>query len=79
MGFSEVFVRGVSSGSTTNNVFSFLILPHRETAEAMAYSLSLSLLYLGLLCGKGLVSARGSELFAPGTSQPRQKHVIYFT
>jgi len=44
----------------------------------MAYSLSLSLLYLGLLCGTGLVSARGSELFAPGTSQP-QKCVIYFT
>lgn len=31
----------------------------------MAYSLSLSLLYLGLLCGNGLVSARGSELFVP--------------
>jgi len=65
-------------GPRTNNDFSFLILPHRETAEAMAYSLSLSLLYLGLLCGTGLVSARGSELFAQGTSQP-QKCVIYFT
>lgn len=67
-GFSSVFVRGVSSGSTTNNDFSSLTLPHRETAEAMAYSLSLSLLCLGLLCGNGLVSARGSKLFTAGTA-----------
>lgn len=67
-GFSPVFVRGVSFGSTTSNDFSFLILPHRETAEAMAYSLSLSLLYLGLLCGNELLSARGSKLFTPGTA-----------
>lgn len=33
----------------------------------MAHSLSLSLLYLGLLCGN--VSARGSELFAPDPSR----------
>ncbi len=63
--FSSVFVRGVSSGRTTDNDFSFS--PLRETAEAMAYSLSLGLLYLGLLCGNGLVSAR-SELFTPGTA-----------
>ncbi|XP_052460019.1 growth hormone receptor-like [Carassius gibelio] len=35
----------------------------------MAYSLSLSLLYLGLLCGNGLVSARGSELFTADPSR----------
>lgn len=45
----------------------FLFPPLRETVEAMAYSLSLGLLYLGLLCGNGLVSAR-SELFTPGTA-----------
>ncbi|XP_051509380.1 growth hormone receptor a [Myxocyprinus asiaticus] len=35
----------------------------------MAFSLSLSLLCLGLLCGNGLVSTRGSELFAPDPSR----------
>ncbi|XP_051964600.1 growth hormone receptor-like [Xyrauchen texanus] len=35
----------------------------------MAFSISLSLLYLGLLCGSEPVSARGSELFAPDPSR----------
>nr|AAP37033.1 growth hormone receptor [Ctenopharyngodon idella] len=35
----------------------------------MAYSLSLSLLCLGLLCGNGLVSARGSKLFTADPSR----------
>nr|ADC35574.1 growth hormone receptor type 1b [Cyprinus carpio] len=35
----------------------------------MAYSLSLGLLYLGLLCGNRLVSARGSELFTADPSR----------
>ncbi|XP_048065540.1 growth hormone receptor a [Megalobrama amblycephala] len=35
----------------------------------MAYSLSLSLLYLGLLCGNGPVSARGSKLFTTDPSR----------
>lgn len=65
---AQYLSEGCHPGAPLIMIFSFLTLPHRETAEAMAYSLSLSLLYLGLLCGNGLVSARGSKLFTPGTA-----------
>lgn len=69
-GSQEVSAQYLSEGCHPGAplIMIFLFPPLRETAEAMAYSLSLSLLYLGLLCGNRLVSARGSELFTAGNA-----------
>lgn len=41
----------------------------------MAHSLSLRLLYLGLMCGKGLVFAQGSELFSQASDANKGPHL----